>query len=319
MKEGTVLLKDNFHDYKIWAGLSFLAAFLSMLGPLAFFSSAPMLASLVKPGKMFIKIILILLLAVMLFFLGTSYLVFFALFTVIPSFLLYMYMKGRMDMKDMVFLVSGYAFLLIISIYCLKFFGDVDLGEKIILSFNQSIEMLKTKFNNNQLSDVELSLMKDIFILIVKKYFFSVVFVGVMFLSIVNLFLSIIFFKEKYTFRSIVEDFSKWETPFGIMLFFLLCWGGALLTATAFKSDKFFPVFLNGVIVSGFFYFIQGLSVSIVSFERFSLSPMMKFIILFILLTFVPWFILVTVILGFGLLDAWFHFRNIHISFGGDL
>jgi hypothetical protein len=315
---GTALLKPPA-GIPVWPGLTFLSAVLTYTGLFAFVSPAPLMAGYVKPGRILFKLLLTVLLVLGLGFLDRWAAAAFLVFAVIPAAILAPYLKGQMDLRDAFLTLAGFTFLLAGVIWSLKAFGGFDLAGTILARFNEALDLAISRWGGKpgwSLNEVEVGLVRDAVASALGRYGVATLFLGVMTSSVSNIFLSFVFLRDSYSPKSVRSDFAGWETDFWVMLLFLLLWAG-VMTGLFLKNDLIRVVSLNGLMMAGWFYLLQGLAVFAAGFKRLPGPGLLKLFIVLVLLQFVPLLVVATAVFGFGLLDEWFHFRRITIPSGG--
>jgi len=115
-----------------------------------------------------------------------------------------------------------------------------------------------------------------------------------------------VFIKE--TLFKGLGSLSDWRLSF-TCVWILIAFGGLFFgDLYIFKTNFLKILAINGFIVLGLLYFFQGLAILAFFSKQWSLSSPIK--LLFFLVFFMCSYIIVPLLLGFGLFDSWFDFRK---------
>lgn len=317
---GTALSNKRPWGMPSWPGLAVLSAVLAWTGLFLFVAPAPLMAGYAKAGRVWAKVLVTVgLVATMLFFDRAAGVVF-VVFVWVPAFLAVWYLRGRMDLHLLMTALTGYGLFLAAVLGGLKVLAGWDVAEFLLLRFNEALDMAVGRWSGRPgwtWAEADVALMRETVAVVLRRYGVSLLFWSVVGTAVLNLLLALVFLRDGYSPRSVRSDFSAWRTDFSVMLLLLAFWigalGGAFLDRPVLRD-----LCLNGMMVAGFFYFLQGVAVVATWLARMPGSVTLKAVLVFLLLQFVPALVWLTVLFGFGLLDEWFRFRDINLPSGGD-
>lgn len=303
-----------------WPGLMLLSVVLSWTGLFLFFAPAPLMAGYAKTGGIVGKVLMTAALVGLMLLFDLPAAVVFLLVVLVPALLAAPYLTGRMDLRLMMTALTAYGLLLAAGVWGMKLLAGFDLAEAMLSRFNEAVDLAVGRWSGRpgwSLGEADLALMRETVGVVVRRYGVSVLFWSVVGTAVANTLFALVFLRDGYSPRSVRSDFAAWRTDFSVMLVLLAFWLGAV-AGLYLDRPMLRDLCLNGMMVTGFFYFVQGVAVVATWFQRIPGSVPLKLVLAFLLMQFVPAMVWLTVLFGFGLLDEWFRFRDINLPSGGD-